>query len=69
MTTSLAPRRLRALAMWVMTLTWVATALLPHSRMRSDSAISRGSGPILAPTPATQPIEEMREQMVLSWPE
>ena len=55
MTTSLAPRSLRAVATWVITLTWVETGLPPQTTIRSDLAISRASTPRLAPTPASQP--------------
>jgi hypothetical protein len=41
--------------MWVMALTWVETGLPPHTTIRSDCAISRGSGPKSLPTPARQP--------------
>ena len=57
MTTILAPRSLRALIAWVMTLTWVTTALVPQITTQSDFAISRGSGPRSAPVPIIQPVQ------------
>ena len=51
MTTILAPRSLRARTAWVITLTWVTTALVPQITTQSDFAISRGSGPRSAPVP------------------
>jgi hypothetical protein len=49
MTTIFAPRSLRAFTAWVITLTWVATALVPQITTQSDFAISRGSGPASRP--------------------
>jgi hypothetical protein len=52
--------------MWVITLTWVFTGLPPHITIRSASAISRGSGPAIRPTPAIQPASQMRVQIVFA---
>ena len=68
-TTSFAPRSFRARATWVMTLTWVETGLPPHTTIRSDFAISRGSTPRLAPTPACQPVSGSDVQIVIFWRE
>src|SRR5436190_230639 len=55
----LAPRSLRARTAWVITLTWVLTALVPQMMTRSDFAISRGSGPARRPVPAQQALRMM----------
>jgi hypothetical protein len=55
--------------MCVITFTCVATGLPPHITMRSDFAISRGSGPVNLPTPAIQPDSQIVLQMVLRWRE
>jgi len=60
----LAPRVFRALVMWVMTLTWVATGLPPQTTIRSLSSISRESTPRMTPTPAIQPASESATQIV-----
>ena len=44
MTTILAPRSLRALIAWVITLTWVATALVPQMTTQSDFGHFAGIG-------------------------
>ena len=51
MATIFAPRSFRARTAWVITLTWVATALVPQMTIQSDFSISRGSAPISAPGP------------------
>ncbi len=66
MTTSLAPRSFRAIAIWVITLTWVDTGLPPQTTIRSDLAISRPSTPRKAPTPASQPAPDSALQIVRS---
>ena len=48
----LAPLGFRARMAWVITLTWVATALVPQMTMQSLSAISSGFGPCSLPAPA-----------------
>src|SRR5262249_61736651 len=65
----LAPRSLRARVAWVITLTWVLTAFVPQITMRSDFAISRGSGPAILPTPAANPLQAGLTQMVEWKPE
>jgi hypothetical protein len=52
--------------MCVITLTCVATGLPPHITMRSERAISRGSGPTKRPTPAIQPASQIEVQIVLA---
>ena len=69
MTTILAPRSLRARIAWVITLTCVATALVPQMTTQSDSAISRGSLPISLPVPAINPVQAGLMQMVEKKPE
>ena len=64
MTTSFAPRSFRARATWVITLTCVATALVPHRTTQSDFAISRGSGPAILQAPAMKPGHASPTQMV-----
>ncbi len=59
------PRR----AICVMTLTWVATGLPPHTTIRSLSAISRESTPRMTPPPACQPASDSETQIVLFWRE
>ena len=51
--------------MWVITLTWVFTGLPPQITIRSDFAISRGSGPVMRPTPAVQPASHTAVQIVV----
>ena len=65
-TTSLAPRSFRARAICVITLTCVDTGLPPHITIRSERAISRGSGPMKRPTPAIQPASQIEVQIVLA---
>jgi len=44
----------------------VETGLPPHITIRSDRAISRGSGPMKRPTPAIQPASQIDVQIVLA---
>ena len=45
----------------------VETGLPPQDTIRSDSAISRGSGPMSLPTPAFQPDSAGVTQIVVCW--
>ena len=64
MATIRAPRVFRARMAWVITLTWVATALVPQMTMQSLSAISSGFGPCSLPAPARYPGQAVPVQMV-----
>ena len=52
-----------------MTLTCVDTALVPQMTTQSARAISRGSGPIILPVPAMNPVHAGLMQMVEKNPE
>ncbi|MEY9781795.1 hypothetical protein ABIA23_003197 [Sinorhizobium fredii] len=69
MTTILAPRSLRALTAWVITLTCVATALVPQITTQSDLAISRGSGPRRLPVAMVKPVQAILVQIEPKKPE
>ena len=69
MTTILAPRSLRALIAWVMTLTWVETALVPQITTQSDFAISSGSGPRSEPVAMASPVQARLVQIEPKKPE
>ena len=69
MTTIFAPRSLRARTAWVITLTWVTTALVPQITTQSDFAISRGSEPRSAPVPIIQPVQARLVQIEPKKPE
>lgn len=69
MTTIRAPRSLRALVAWVITLTCVETAFVPQITTQSDFAISRGSGPMSLPVAAVKPVQAGFTQIVSNWPE
>ena len=60
----LAPRSLRARTACVITLTCVATALVPQMTTQSAFAISRGSGPARRPVPAIKPGQARLMQIV-----
>ncbi len=57
MTTIFAPRSLRDLMAWVITLTCVETALVPQMTTQSVRPISRGSGPRSVPVAMVKPVQ------------
>jgi hypothetical protein len=58
MTTILAPRSLRALMAWVITLTWVTPHWCPRSR-RNRTSPSRADRAASLPVPAVKPVQAM----------